>query len=346
MTQESDQAGKIPSADSRAVSDAAARLRAGGLVAFPTETVYGLGADATDERAVACVFQAKGRPKFNPLIAHFADAAAVRSEAVWCARADALAARFWPGALTLVLPRRPDGRAALLCSAGLDSLAARVPSHPLAKALLTEVGRPVAAPSANRSGAVSPTTAEHVRESLGGQAGMILDGGPCDLGLESTVIDLTADPPRLLRPGGVTRAELESVVGPLAGDAAPDGRAPKAPGQLASHYAPSLPLRLDATTVAADEALLAFGPDPPRGACQTLNLSARGDLVEAAARLFAQRRALDAARPTSGAKAIAAMPIPADGLGEAIDDRLRRAAAPRPPNTAGPSGSHPLKSRP
>ena len=266
----STQARLVRSADAEAIAEAARCLRAGGLVAFPTETVYGLGADATDERAVARIFAAKGRPKFNPLISHFADAEGVRAEVAWSDRAEAVAARFWPGPLTLVLPRRPDSRIALLCSAGLDSLAVRVPSHPVGHALLRAVDRPVAAPSANRSGAVSPTAAHHVAESLGTRVDLILDGGPCTLGLESTVLDLTGSQPRLLRPGNVTRGDLESLLGPLAAGAEPNGdTAPKAPGQLASHYAPALPLRLNATEIAADEALLAFGANPPSGAHTT-----------------------------------------------------------------------------
>lgn len=321
-----DRTSPIRLADATGIAEAAARLRDGELVAFPTETVYGLGADATQDRAVAQIFSAKGRPKFNPLISHFADAEAVRAEVVWSDRAEAIAAHFWPGPLTLVLPRRPDSRIALLCSAGLDSLAVRVPSHPLAHDLLTRVDRPVAAPSANRSGAVSPTTAAHVLQSLGARVDLILDGGPCSLGLESTVLDLSTDHARLLRPGSVTREELEAVLGPLATTQDPNSEtAPKAPGQLASHYAPTLPLRLDATHVEAHEALLAFGPKPPSGACATLNLSTTGDLIEAAANLFAHLRALDA----SDARAIASMPIPETGLGEAINDRLQRAAAPR-----------------
>lgn len=306
-----------------AYAAAAELLRSGGLVAFPTETVYGLGADATDDRAVAAIFEAKGRPRFNPLIVHVRDLAAAAREAVADKRASDLAAAFWPGPLTLVLPRRADSRISLLCSAGLDSLALRVPSHPVGRDLLEACGLPLAAPSANVSGKVSPTTAAHVAESLGARVPLILDGGPCPIGLESTVLDLTGETPMLLRPGGVTAEELVDVVGAL-GTASSDAGI-KSPGQLESHYAPGLPLRLEARSVTADEALLAFGPRPLEGAAATENLSDRGDLAEAAARLFAALRRLD--RP--GLAAIAVMPIPQRGLGVAINDRLRRAAAPR-----------------
>jgi len=296
-------------------------LRAGELVAFPSETVYGLGADATNDRAVARIFAAKGRPRFNPLITHYADAAAAARQVHFTPLAEALAARFWPGPLTLVLPRRAGSAVSLLCSAGLDSLGVRVPRHPLALALLRAFGRPLAGPSANPSGRVSPTTAAHVREGLGDKVALVLDGGPCPVGLESTVLDLSGERPLLLRPGAVTRGELEAIAGTLG----EPGQGPlKSPGLLASHYAPTLPLRLEARSVAPDEALLAFGPPLP-GAAATLNLSPGGDLVEAAAHLFAYLRALD--RP--GLAGIAVMPVPTSGLGEAINDRLRRAAAPR-----------------
>ncbi len=310
-------------ADTPDIERAAGLLRAGELVAFPTETVYGLGADATDDRAVAAIYAAKGRPRFNPLIVHVCDLAALEGEVVWSPLARELAARFWPGPLTLVLPRRRESRVSLLCSAGLDSLAVRLPGHPLARTLLEAVGRPLAAPSANRSGRVSPTTAEHVRLELGRRVAWILDGGPCRVGLESTVLDLSQESPRLLRAGGLPRTEIEPLTGPLS--QAGDEAAPRSPGQLSSHYAPGLPLRLNAEAVAADEALLAFGP-ALAGAAVTENLSEGRDLVEAAARLFAALRRLD--RP--GLKAIAVMPIPEQGLGEAINDRLRRATAPRP----------------
>jgi len=305
-----------------AIDEAVRLLSQGALVAFPTETVYGLGADATDDRAVARIFATKGRPRFNPLITHYAEPAAAEREVVFTPLAQRLAERFWPGPLTLVLPRRSESRVSLLCSAGLDSLGVRVPRHPLALELLRRFGRPLAGPSANPSGRLSPTTAEAVREGLGAAVALVLDGGPCRVGLESTVLDLTAAQPALLRPGAVTRAALEEIAGPLA----EAGAGPlKSPGRLPSHYAPALPLRLHATQVEPDEALLAFGPRPLDGAAETLNLSPRGDLVEAAANLFAYLRRLD--RPTRSG--IAVMPVPAEGLGEAINDRLRRAAAPR-----------------
>jgi len=307
------------------VADAARLVREGKLVAFPTETVYGLGGDATSERAVAAIFEAKGRPQFNPLISHVLDASEARRLVRWNETADKLADRFWPGPLTLVLPRTKDSPIALLATAGLDTAAVRAPAHPVAQALIRAAGRPIAAPSANRSGAISPTRAEHVAESLGERVPLILDGGPCLVGLESTVLDLTTAIPVLLRPGGATREAIEAVIGPIAlSDALPSGDAArKSPGQLQSHYAPGRPLRLNATHVGADEGLLAFGPSPPGGARLTCNLSPSGDLTEAAANLFAQLRALD--RPDIGR--IAVMPIPQTGLGLAINDRLRRAAA-------------------
>ena len=308
------------------IEQAARALRAGRLVAFPTETVYGLGAVATSDRAVAAIFAAKGRPRFNPLIVHVTDAGAARAVSQWNDAAERLAARFWPGALTLVLPRSEACPLSLLVSAGGDTVGLRVPAHPVAQALLAATVLPVAAPSANPAGRVSPTTADHAEAGLGARIDLIVDGGPCPIGLESTVLDLTCAPPRLLRPGGITREQLEAVIGRLAGpDQASGATRLRSPGQLASHYAPTRPLRLDVAAVAADEALLAFGPRPPEGAAITLNLSERGDLEEAAANLFAMLRALD--RPEY--RAIAVMPIPAHGLGEAIRDRLIRAAAPR-----------------
>jgi L-threonylcarbamoyladenylate synthase len=307
------------------IEQAARALRAGRLVAFPTETVYGLGAVATNDRAVAAIFAAKGRPRFNPLIVHVSDAAAAHALARWDDVAERLAARFWPGALTLVLPRSEGCPLSLLVSAGGDTVGLRAPAHPAAQALLTATGLPIAAPSANPAGQVSPTTADHVAAGLGDRIDLIVDGGPCPIGLESTVLDLTCAPPRLLRPGGITREQLEAVIGPLAAPDVTSDTQLRSPGQLASHYAPVRPLRLDATAVAPDEALLAFGPCAPEGAAMTLNLSARGDLEEAAANLFAMLRALDRGEY----RAIAVMPIPAHGLGEAIRDRLLRAAAPR-----------------
>jgi len=315
-----------------AIEAAAGVLREGGLVAFPTETVYGLGADAGSGEAVARLYAAKGRPSFNPLIAHVADLLAARSLAVFNTQAEALALAFWPGPLTLVLPRRDDCPVSDLATAGLDSIALRVPDHPVARDLLAAFGEAVVAPSANRSGHVSPTHAAHVLADLDGRIDLIVDGGPTQVGVESTIV-ACIDQPSLLRPGGIARAAIENVLGqPLAAaDSAPSDTAedvPLAPGMLASHYAPRAVLRLEASAVREDEALLAFGPALPAGADKArriLNLSARGDLVEAAAHLFSHLRALDA----SGAGRIAVMPVPHDGLGEAINDRLLRAAAPR-----------------
>jgi L-threonylcarbamoyladenylate synthase len=307
-------------ADDAAIAEAASILRRGGLVAFPTETVYGLGADATNGKAVAAIFSAKGRPLFNPLIVHVRDSHAAERLALFSAPARALAERFWPGALTLVLPRKAGSGLSDLVSAGLDTIALRVPSQPIAQRLLAAAGIPIAAPSANPSGRVSATTAEHVAEGL--HIDMILDGGPTRLGLESSIVGFDGEQPVLLRPGAIAREAIEDVVGKLARS---DGEKISAPGQMRSHYAPHTHLRLNATDVRAGEALLAFGPTVPTGARISRNLSAQGDLVEAAANLFVMLRELDAA----GATAIAAMPIPTHGLGEAINDRLRRAAAPR-----------------
>ena len=316
-----------------AVERAARVLAAGGLAAFPTETVYGLGADATNGAAVARVYEAKGRPSFNPLIAHVADADAARALARFPLAAQRLASAFWPGPLTLVLPKLADCPVAELATAGLDTIAVRVPSHPLARAVLTAFGRPVVAPSANRSGHVSPTTAQHVLADLRGRIELIVDGGPTPMGLESTII-ACLDRPVLLRPGALPRADIERQVAlaeaPSAAASAADvDEVPIAPGGLASHYAPRAWLRLDALRVEAHEALLAFGSTPAAGAeraAAVLNLSSRGNLIEAAANLFSHLRALDA----SGAATIAVMPVPRAGLGEAINDRLERAAAPRP----------------
>ncbi len=310
-----------------ALAHAGALLRAGELVAFPTETVYGLGADATDDRAVAAIFAAKGRPHFNPLIVHVPDAADAAAYVLFDDRAIALAGHFWPGPLTLVLPRRAESGLSLLVSAGLDTVAVRAPNHPVAQALLKAAGRPVAAPSANRSGAVSPTTPLHVVESLGDRVAMVLAGGRCPVGLESTVLDVSGETPVLLRPGAVLREEIERLIGPILVSIS-DPDAPKSPGQLESHYAPNAAVRLDAQAAENDEALLSFGPDSfVRGGVEKLNLSPNGDLDEAAANLFHHLRALD--KP--GVRAIAVTPIPHEGLGVAINDRLRRAAAPRKP---------------
>jgi len=314
---------EIQTPDAAAIDRAARLICAGGLVAFPTETVYGLGADAGDDQAVARIFAAKGRPAFNPLIAHAADLAHAERLAHVSPAARALAERFWPGPLTLVLPRRADAPVSLLATAGLDTVAVRVPGHPLALALIAAAGRAIAAPSANRSGSVSPTRAEHVRDSLGDRVGLILDGGPCRVGVESTILDLAGARPRLLRPGGISLEALEEALGtPIDAAAPPAGSAPTAPGQLASHYAPRARMRLEADTARPGEALLGFGPAP----AADLNLSPAADLTEAAANLFAMLRALDA----RGVDSIAVMPIPDHGLGRAINDRLRRAAAPRP----------------
>lgn len=317
---------RVLKADADAIKAAAACLAAGGLVAFPTETVYGLGADAGNGAAVARLYAAKGRPAFNPLIAHVGDLAAAHKVAVFDAEASRLAAAFWPGPLTLVLPKRPDCPVADLALAGLDSVAVRVPAHPTALALLKALGRPVVAPSANRSGHVSPTDAAHVLADLRGRIDMVLDAGPCTVGVESTIVSCLGEP-SLLRPGGLPREKIEAVLGrPLAFAETPEDDAPVAPGMLTSHYAPRARLRLDADAPRAGEALLAFGA-APAGAARILNLSADGNLIEAAANLFSHLRALDA----SGATSIAVMKVPHEGLGEAINDRLARAAAPRPP---------------
>jgi L-threonylcarbamoyladenylate synthase len=304
------------------IGRAAVLLRAGGLVAFPTETVYGLGGDATSERAVAEIFAAKGRPRFNPLIVHVPGLAEAETLAIFNDVARRLVALFWPGPLTLVLPRRSDSGLSLLASAGLDTVAIRAPAHDVAQALLRGAGRPIAAPSANRSGRISSTEAIHVAEELGGRVSLILDGGRTRVGLESTVLDLSGETPVLLRPGGVTSERLTELLGPIA---APDTGHPKSPGMLASHYAPSLPLRLEAISAQPGEALLAFGPEVPSGFAEVAWLSRSADLAEAAANLFAMLRRLDRP-PFTG---VAVMPIPEHGLGRAINDRLRRAAAPR-----------------
>ena len=317
---------RIVEAGAEATALAADVLAAGGLVAFPTETVYGLGADATNAAAVARLYAAKSRPTFNPLIAHVADLDAARALGRFDAVAERLAAAFWPGPLTLVLRRTPDCPVCDLATAGLDSIAVRMPAHPVTTDILRAFGHPVVAPSANRSGHVSPTTAAHVRADLAGQIDLIVDGGPAPMGLESTIVSCLG-PPALLRPGALTREAIARVVGLAVSDTT-DAQVPIAPGQLASHYAPQTRLRLAAHSIAPGEALLAFGPvsaDMAFRAVALRNLSERGDVIEAAANLFAHLRALDAV----GAAAIAVMPIPSSGLGEAINDRLARAAAPR-----------------
>jgi len=311
-------------ATEEAIGRAAQALARGEIVAFPTETVYGLGADARDAHAVAKVFAAKERPRFNPLIVHVPNLAAAEAYAVFGATARKLADAFWPGPLSLVLPRRIDSGIADLVTGGLDTIALRAPNHRVAQELLAEAKLPIAAPSANRSGRVSPTMAAHVEAELGDVPAMILDGGPCPLGIESTVVGVAGDAPVLLRLGAVPREAIEAILGqalPLAREDA----AISSPGQLERHYAPNTPVRLGATDVRTGEALLAFGPHAPQGAVAIINLSASGDLEEAAANLFASLRRLDEA----GAKAMAVMPIPERGLGEAINDRLRRAAKAR-----------------
>jgi L-threonylcarbamoyladenylate synthase len=315
-----------------AIARAAHTLAAGGLAAFPTETVYGLGADATNGAAVARLYAAKERPAFNPLIAHVADSAAAHALARFDPAAERLATAFWPGPLTLVLPKHADCPVAQLATAGLDTVAVRVPSHPIARAILAAFGRPVVAPSANRSGHVSPTTAQHVLSDLRGRIELIVDGGPAPMGLESTII-ACLDRPVLLRPGALARGDIERLVALArmacaAASPAPADEPPIAPGGLASHYAPRARLRLNVGRLESGEALLAFGATPAAGAecaAATLNLSPRGDLIEAAANLFSHLRALDA----TGAATIAVMPVPRAGLGEAINDRLERAAARR-----------------
>jgi L-threonylcarbamoyladenylate synthase len=316
---------RVLTADKTSIEAAAACLRAGGLAAFPTETVYGLGADAGNGEAVARLYAAKGRPAFNPLIAHVADLAAAKRIAVFTAEAEKLARAFWPGPLTLVLPKRPDAGVADLALAGLDTIAVRVPDHPVAQALLKAFDGPVVAPSANRSGHVSPTDAAHVMADLRGRIDLVIDAGASAVGVESTIVSCLGTP-TLLRPGGLAREQIEHALGhPLDAAAVPaDDEAPLAPGMLASHYAPKASVRLDAQAPRDGEALLAFGPAPYFSGTM-FNLSPRGDLIEAAANLFSHLRALDAA----GAKTIAVMSVPRHGLGEAINDRLARAAAPK-----------------
>lgn len=312
--------------DAAGIARAAALLRAGSLVAFATETVYGLGADATNGEAVAAIFVAKGRPRFNPLICHYPDAEVAFADTVADERARSLAETFWPGPLTLVLPRRESSRISSLASAGLPSLAVRVPGHARARALLTAVGRPVAAPSANRSGRISPTRAVHVLAGLDGRIAAVLDSGPASVGLESTILDLTGEVAVLLRPGGTPVEALEAAIGPVKRREA--DAAITAPGMMASHYAPRLPLRLNTTTPEPDEAWLGFGADRIEASI-AINLSQEGKLAEAAANLFDALHRLDAEAIECGLAGIAVAPIPHHGLGLAINDRLARAAAPR-----------------
>lgn len=321
---------------------AASILQAGGLVAFGTETVYGLGADATQPEAVARIFAAKNRPRFNPLISHFPTAAAAFAHVVACPLAHALADRFWPGPLTLVLPRAPGSTISDLAADGLATLAVRVPRGDTVAQLLTLAGCPVAAPSANRSGRISPSDATHVLAELDGRIDAVLDTGPCPVGLESTVLDLsTPSAPCLLRPGGVTLEELETICGPIRLPDTQSDAAPLSPGRMLSHYAPHLPVRLNATTIAPDEAVLAFGPQQTPTQSASWNLSESGNLQEAAARLFAGLRALDLEGQHLHLRGIAVQPIPNTGLGMAINDRLNRAAAPRPDSALAPGSTLP-----
>ncbi len=315
--------------DATGIARAAAMLREGKLVAFPTETVYGLGADARQGEAVAGIYEAKGRPSFNPLIAHVPDLAHAEQIGEFSETARLLAERFWPGPLTLVVPLKADAGISELATAGLDSIALRVPSHPVAREILALTQTPIVAPSANRSGRVSPTEAEHVWSDLSGRIDAIVEGWSTPVGVESTIVSCLGPQPVLLRPGGVTRAEIEEALGAALADGAGDAAKPVAPGLLESHYAPRAAVRLDAREIEPGEAVLWFGPDEPAGLDQAkaqLNLSFRGDLREAAANLFAMLRRLDLV----GATTIAVAPIPTEGLGEAIRDRLQRAAAPRP----------------
>ena len=306
---------QIVAADAAGIALAAARLRAGGIVAVPTETVYGLAARADSADAVAAIYRAKGRPDFNPLIVHVLDLAAAEGLAIFDARALALAATFWPGPLTLVLPRRADAALAAAVSAGLPTIALRCPAHPVMRTLLAETALPLAAPSANRSGGVSPTRAEHVAKSLGDAAPLILDGGACPAGLESTIVVLRVDGWQVLRPGPIAEAGIAAVLGSAA-DVTTSARI-EAPGQLASHYAPGKPLRLGAQSAAGDEFLIGFG-----SVAGDYNLSPNGDVTEAAAHLYA---ALHAAAAAPHAR-IAVAAIPGGEIGDAINDRLRRAA--------------------
>ncbi len=300
------------------ISKAADLLLSGALVAFPTETVYGLGALATDDKAVARIYAAKGRPTFNPLISHVTDVEAAFALGEFSADALKLAARFWPGPLTLVVPRWSTCNVSLLASAGLPSLAIRVPQHPIALELLRAVGKPVVAPSANPSGRISPTTAQHVRDGLGAKVSMVLDGGPCAVGVESTVVGFFDGKATLLRPGGLARDVIESALGFGLLDA--EGDVMHSPGQMESHYAPHAAMRLNADVAINGEAYLGFGKFN-----SAHNLSPSGDVVEAAANLFRMLHELDAGKP----ERIGVAPIPMSGLGEAINDRLKRAAAPR-----------------
>lgn len=314
-----------PTPSPEEIARAAEALRAGDLVAFPTETVYGLGADATNDRAVAAIFSTKGRPRFNPLIIHVPDFATAQRYGQFSEKAAQLARTFWPGPLTLVVPQQPGAGISDLVTAGLDTIAIRIPSHPVAQALLAQTGRPVAAPSANRSGRVSSTSAAHVRADFENTGLIVLDAGPTQHGLESTIIDASGDELMLLRPGAITGEMILAKTSLHVMLRAKPAARPNAPGQLESHYAPRAQVRLNAASPQPDEALLAFGNAVPPHDGAMINLSPSGDTTEAAINLFAALRTLDA----TGCATIAVMPIPETGLGAAINDRLRRAAAPR-----------------
>ena len=309
----------VQAGDEAGIARASALIRQGEMVAIPTETVYGLAGDATNDRAVARIYEAKARPRFNPLIVHVLDRNSAATHAIFSENAGRLAEKFWPGPLTLVLQRRADCRISLLASAGLDTIAVRAPAHPVARAVLQKCGLPLAAPSANPAGRLSPTEAAHVASMLGDKVAMILDGGPCRYGIESTVVDVSGDEPVLLRTGAIATDEIEACLGRRL--VAPGSGPARSPGMQLRHYAPRIPIHMDADRVAPSEALLAFGPTPLPGAAATLNLSPSGDTTEAAANLFAMLHRLDDPRFT----AIAVMPVPAHGLGVAIRDRLRRA---------------------
>ncbi len=314
---------KIKPATPENLKLAGKQLREGGLVAFPTETVYGLGGDATNDQAIARIFAIKSRPSFNPLIVHLSDRTAAEKVALFDDRSRKLAERFWPGSLTLVLKRRADTKVSALASAGLPTVALRAPANAVAQTLLKVAGRPIAAPSANRSGNVSPTTAEHVAASLGTAVDLILDGGTCEVGIESTVLDVSGDTALLLRPGAVTQNMLRDAIGDIEVVTASDEKQPRSPGMSDRHYAPSIPVRLNVVSVEPGDALLSFGSHTITGFAAERNLSEKGDLTEAAANFYRLLRDLD----WSGFRTIAVMPIPEEGLGIAINDRLRRAAA-------------------
>ena len=306
--------------------EAAKKLKAGNLIVFPTETVYGLGADASNDSAVAAIYEVKNRPTFNPLIIHYPSLELATHDAIFNENAYKLAQEFWPGPLTLVLPKKISANLSLLATAGLDTVAIRIPNHPMALELLNEFGSPIAAPSANPSGYVSPTSIEHVIKMFHHTQLPVLDGGLCTVGLESTIIDLSDEIPIILRPGGITVEKITRMIGPLAQKA--DDRPAKSPGQQLSHYAPKIPLRMKATHVRTKEAYLGFEKYECAGGAHLLNLSPKGDLTEAAANLFAMLHELD--DPIYDGIAVA--PIPQIGLGIAINDRLKRAAGERPLN--------------